>query len=440
MRSWLVALLLPLAGCAVNPAPNPTPAPAPMFCLAPQVLDPNGHGIAGATVTVDGFATTVNADGYAYIYPLAPGDHAVRVDADGFVSQTFTYPASSLDCDRAVTLTPQHVDPSVYSLNQLAAVRGAMWPLTSGACGNLSIGPRPGQNDNVIATVFITDYPDAEQDCIIAELKRRGYTHVVMGPLVDSDGYHGMWQPNDWRGRNFDRFLDAVQKFWDNGLIPIVFLHPDNWTFEQTRDELTPLLRGPPAQKLLRFIVPSGWEPTQYGWSSCTWAQFAKWGHEVLPNALIAIHTVTDVDAPAGTDALCNDDDHAWNPQGNAGAWSRVAPFIHLWLTQSAAFDTPNAHGDPNHPEKTNFDNWQDNFRCSVRYSYCNRFHNGYAGWPTRSLWGEQPIRIIAGEYSAYWKFWGHRTEAEAVTWGDAAMAAGADGYLDSGSVPVPVR
>jgi hypothetical protein len=75
-------------------------------------------------------------------------------------------------------------------------------------------------------------------------------------------------------------------------------------------------------------------------------------------------------------------------------------PFIHGWLTQSAAFADANGHGDPNHPEKTNFDNWQDNFRCAVSYSYCNRFHNGYAGWPTFSAWGNgKPIRVYAGEY-----------------------------------------
>jgi hypothetical protein len=134
-----------------------------------------------------------------------------------------------------------------------------MWPLTNDACGNLSLGPRPHQFTNVIATVFITDYASDEQDCIIGELKRRGYTHVVMGPLVDSDGYHGTWQPNDWRGANFDRFLDAVQKFWDAGLAPIVFIHPDNWSFEQTRDELTPLLQQPRAQRLMRIVVrPAG--------------------------------------------------------------------------------------------------------------------------------------------------------------------------------------
>ncbi len=185
--------------------------------------------------------------------------------------------------------------------------------------------------------------------------------------------------------------------------------------------------------------MPSGWEPTQYGWSSCTWARYADWGHAVLPNALIAIHTVTDVDAPAGTDSLCNDDDHTWNPQGNAGAWSRVAPHIHLWLTQSAAFAEPNVAGDPNHPEKTNFENWQDLFNPNVRGSYRDRFEHSYAGWPTRSLWGNHPVRVVCAEYSSYWRFWEHRTEAEAVKWGDACIAAGGYGYLDGGSVAVPV-
>jgi hypothetical protein len=77
------------------------------------------------------------------------------------------------------------------------------------------------------------------QACIVAELKARGYTHVVMGPLVDSDGYHGIWQPNDWRGANFERFLDALQMFWDAGLAPVVFISPDGWTYEQNVDAFT---------------------------------------------------------------------------------------------------------------------------------------------------------------------------------------------------------
>ena len=61
--------------------------------------------------------------------------------------------------------------------------------------------------------------------------------------------------------------------------------------------------------------MPTGWEPTRYDWSSVTWAKFFQWGHELMPNALILGHTVTDVDAMVGTDAL-GDDNGKGNEQG----------------------------------------------------------------------------------------------------------------------------
>lgn len=462
-----LALALLLAGLifgSCGPVPPPPVIPQPPPVVVPPTPDdwhvdvvacasessPCDAPIAGASIQfhyADGYKTqTANADGYT-IWTVPEGflDSDVIIVADGYVETrahidvggTHDSPQHNI-----IHVPTAHVDPSSVPLGTLAQVRGAMWPLgTASTCGALPFGPRPGQADNVIATVFLPNYSTEQQECIVAELRARGYTHAVVGPLVDSDGYHGIWTPNDWRGANWERFLDTLQFLWDHGLTPVVFIHPDNWTLEQTQAELTPLLRTPRAQRLIRVAVPAGWEPTRYGWSSCTWAAFAQWGRQTLPNALILLHTVTDVDAPAGSDERCNDDDKHWNPDGNAGAWNRVAPYLHGWLTQSAAFETPDVHGDPNHSEKTNFDNWQDNFRAGVSYSYANRFHRGYAGWPTSSAWGAGiPLLIYAGEYSAYWKFWAHRSEAEGVKWGDAAMAAGADGYLDSGSVTVPRR
>lgn len=346
-----------------------------------------------------------------------------------FLRSLVALSGTSLWMKRADAVIP--VEPSTIPLSRLAAIRGAMW------CTRLNVpfGPRPGQDDNIFFTGLITDYSPDDQKRIIAILKKRGYTHVVMGPLVDG-GYHKLWPPSDWRGKNFSHFLDAVQLFWDHGLAPIVFIHPDEWSFEQTRDELTPLLSQPRAQRLLRIVVPSGWEPAGHEWSSVTWALFAQWGRTILPNALILIHTTPDADAPMGTDERYDDSKHS-----KAEAWARVVPYIHGWLTQSATFKHPDAHDDPDHPEKTNFENWQDRFRCSVPYSYCNRFHHGYEGWPTSSAWGTGiPIRIYAGEYAAYWETWDNRPESEAMNWGDAAIRAGADGYLDGGRLPVPVR
>lgn len=392
-----------------------------------------------------------NQDGYAVFVvqsadvPLMPAAY-IKVDGDAVwqgtilnIQPAMCHDGTPAGCHNIAVLQSEHVDPSTYSIRTIAAVRGAMWPTTA-ACSNgvrLPYGPRPGQPDNVIATDFLTVYTPEDQEKVAACFHENGWTHAVVGPFVDSDGYHGTYPAHDWRGANFEKFLDVHQWLWDHEITPVTFGHPDGWTFEQTRDAFTTLLSSPRAQRLIRFFVPSGWEPTQYGWSSCTWAQFVAWGRQTLPHAVIAIHTVTDVDAPVGTDALCND-----NGKPNADGWARViAAGLHVWLMQSAAFEDPTGHGDPNHPDRTNFQNWQLLFNCGDDKSYCNRFHAGYAGWPTFSAWGQtEPIRIIAGEFAAYWVFWKDRPVSEAISWGDAAMANGADGYLDSGHAAVPIH
>jgi hypothetical protein len=458
MKKYIgIAIALMTAACAVLPPkpvpPSPGPPPPAVTWLVDAVACADAgavpfacaHPIAGATIQMhvqDGYRSEPgDGAGYAvFALPAGFNDSDVIIDAPGYVTaRAHIDVAGTHDSPRhnIIVLASAHVDPSGIPLEQLAAIRGAMWPKGMTACGPVPLGPRPGQPDNIIATGFITDYDPATQDCIIAQMKAWNYTHVVIGPLVDSDGYHGIWPPNDWRGANFDRFLDALQKFWDNGLTPVVFGSPDNWTLQQNKDAFTALLQQPRAQRLIRIFVPHGWEPERYGSSSCTWAGYGQWARETLPNALILYHTVTDVDAPVGTDAVCDDNGHP-----NAEGWARSVPFFHGWLTQSGAFDNPTGTGgDREHPELTNFQNWARTFDPSVRGSYRDRFEHGYAGWPTGSAWGvNQPLLIYAGEYSAYWKFWAGRSEAEGVTWGDAAMRSGAAGYLDSGSVPVPVK
>lgn len=346
-----------------------------------------------------------------------------------------------------VDLDPQAiVDPSSVSLRTIAAIRGAMWTVR----GPWQYGPRPGDPTNITALEYIYSYGDPygvgtigsafnlnlEQTSMIDTYKSWGYTHGAFGPIT-AQSYHGQYPDYFFTAPDtFDRWLDWLQMFWNNGIIPICFLHPDGASLDETKAIYEPLIRNNPrAQKLMRCIVPSGWEPAKYEWSSYTWAEYAKWGHDILPNALILIHTVPDVDAPGGTDALGDD-----NGRGNNNVWHTVAPHIHGWLTQSSAFDTPEVHGDPNHPEMTNYDNWTALFDKNNEKSYWNRFHNGYAGWPTNSLWGDEPIYIYAGEYCSYWSYWDNRPYDEGCAWGDRALSVGADGYFDAGSSDVPEK
>ena len=137
----------------------------------------------------------------------------------------------------------------------------------------------------------------------------------------------------------------------------------------------------------MRCVVPSGWEPAYYNWFEQHLGVDMQWGHELLPDALILLHTVPDVDAPGGTDAAGDD-----NGRGNDKVWHTVAPHIHGWLHQASSFEDPDTHGDPNHPANSNYDNWAALFDAHDEKSFYNRFHHGYAGWPTSSPWGDEPL------------------------------------------------
>lgn len=453
--------ILAAPACGVRIRPTPPPAPPPVVTPAPPAtlsfdivackspfIDNYCDGPAGAIFRIkvgnpdSWIEFKGDGNGYAWAsgVPNVP-DSDIEIRAPGYerllkhISPPVLVATNAKGIHNVWDLTPSHVDPSGIPLEQLAAIRGAMWPKGPAPC-SIPMGPRPGSPDNIIATDFITEYDAATQDCLIGELKRRGYTHVVMGPLVDSDGYHGQYTPNDWRGR-FSEFLDAIQKFWDHGLTTVVWIKPDNWTLDQMKAELTPLLSQERARKLIRAVVPMGWEAgANYEYSSCTWAEAGKWAAQVLPNAIRLIHLPSDRDAPVGGDARCNDDDRVWNPGGNAAGWGRVAPYYHGWLVQNGAFECPTCIA-PN--GKTNFQNFQDQFDLRVRASLADRFINGYAGWPRFSAWGAgMPLTIYAGEYSSFWRYWQNRPEAEGEAWGDSAIQAGARGYLDSGTVAVP--
>lgn len=470
MRKLFATALFPLVVASCPKPPTPPAVITPSVQLVNFDLKGcndaivknycNGPSLAQFTITpldVQQPARVQAGDGNGYVFvdriPATWAHVSIDIVADGYAPYHTTAALADLlktnsqcdsgDCDHNFySLKAIHVDPSNVPLSQLAAIRGAMWPNAS-ACPGLLLpfGPRPGQPDNIIATDFFANYSSSEQLAIVNCLRSRGFTHVVMGPIVDAGGYHGQYAPHDWHwedaahltGDNFDKFLDIAQYFWDHQLTPIVFVHPDGWTLDETTSAFTSLLQLPRAQKLIRIVVPTGWEPTRYDWSSCTWAGFAQWARQTLPNALVLLHTVNDVDAPAGTDSLCDD-----NGKPNGEAWARVAPFVHGWLIQNGAYKTaPDA--DP--VLARNFaSQFMANGDGASLHGPRWHFVNGISGWPTTSAWGNQPIRLYAGETTSFEGYWSNMPEAWRVAWGDLAMRSGADGYLDGGTVAVPVR
>lgn len=321
-----------------------------------------------------------------------------------------------------------------------------MWPRAN-ICTDgpiLPFGNRPNQPDNIIATTYFDNYTPIQQEAIARCLKSIGITHVVVGGLIDWWAYHGQYIGHDYTTpEGFDKFLDIHQWFYDHDLQPVTFIHVDGASFEETKALVDRLIVGNPrAQKLIRIVVMSGWEPAKYEWSSCTWAKYVRLARDALPNALNLIHTVSDVDAPVGTDALCNDDDKTWNPGGNGAGWKRVIDAgLHGWLIQNGPYEA--APTDPNWTDKAR------EFAAQFKKDGDGALYHGVAwhfggpgGWTADSAWGPGiPICLYNAESTAYDAYWANRpNEAGRAGWGDLAVASGACGYLDGGTVPVPVR
>jgi hypothetical protein len=306
------------------------------------------------------------------------------------------------------------IDPGSVSLEQLAAIRGAMWT----ARHPMRAGPRPGQPSNILALTAIAGEPPDGRAAAFKAYTGRGYTHGVIGAWQPEgfSPYHDVYPK---QRPTFDQYLDLLQEFWDHGVMPVVFIKPDGWSCAQL-ESLTPFYQQPRAQKLVRIEVPGGWEPNK-ATTPAEWECWMKWGRRVLPNALNLVHMEAD-------------------PSGMIDVWKTIAPSVHGYLVQNAGY----VHGGSEQPSAEFIKNFTEQFRLNPKPgkgSLLDRFTWGYAGWPTSSAWGEgKRIRVYAAEYAAYGNFWWDWDEKYARQLGDAAMAAGADGYLDGGTVTVPVR
>lgn len=452
-RFYSALIVLALAAC-VPPKPHVVPPPVtPPPVAQPYALHVETHvaGAQGKLQIVPGsplstwLAATADANGHI-VFTGVPAStqlaHLV-VSAEGYVEYSASVPVAR-DATLSVTLQPAHFDPSTLSLQEVARIRGAMWT----ARLDLDYGPRPKQPTNILATTELHIYPPAEQLRMIAALKARGYTHVVMGPWFPGgdQGYHAQYPEV---AITWDAWLDLLQLLWDNGLAPVVFCKPDNWTIGQL-ETLTPYYAQPRAQRLVRIAVPGGWEPSM-DTSNAEWVRWVQWGARVLPNALRLIHMAPDFDAPGNDldfteynpavyngDGSIDLDRSIRNPQyiGMAKAWARVAPSLHAYLMQTGGYA---AGRDlvPSEQFKRDF--------CGLfnpaggRESIASRFERGVAGWPTSSAWGpDKGLLLYAGEYAAFISYWRDAPETYSVALGDLAMSCGAAGYMDGGSVAVP--
>src|SRR5438067_13388074 len=107
--------------------------------------------------------------------------------------------------------------------------------------------------------------------------KAHGYTHAVTGPVTGNDCYHGQYPCH--RGVpsqvEWDAYLDDLQEWWDAGVTPIYFAKPDETLEPGEMAALDALYAQERAQRLLRVVVYTGWEPWgKYAKTNAGWVQW----------------------------------------------------------------------------------------------------------------------------------------------------------------------
>ena len=457
LMALLAVVAVLSAGCAPVRVPQPTTpgASSPPRVLVATVRTSDGAIVRGGTASL--------SDDFNHVLPcvwggdrltctpaevIAPGWQAyLRIsdvpDASNY-SRTFLLSADAVQDLGEIHLDADHYDPSGVPLEQLARIRGALFT----ARAPLSQGPRPFQPTNVISTVRAWDWwTENDWQVAVAALRARGYTHIAVGPLTGDDCYHGVYSPcrNDLTEEARDRFLDFVQRLWDEGLAPVYRHKPDNWEtgHDAELQRLDELMSTPRAQKLLRIVTYPGWEPNggsgpdavarKYGWTNATYVAMLARGARVFPNALRTLHTTCDTEVPVGGDsedrALVN------GSAGFAQAWKNILPYFHLWEQQvcgylDGGYEIP---VDPFVREMT----W-------VLRNQPQRTRPGGEWYGGTTAWGPgRGLVWVLSEYGSYRHFWSDWDEQGALNIGDLAMANGADGYFDGGraavgSGPVP--
>jgi hypothetical protein len=336
-----------------------------------------------------------------------------------------------------VALPSPHFDPSNLPLRELAQIRGALWvedypmpfaprPLSPDNCLDYDAGARSiGWSHNGLS------WTEADFLKMARTYRSRGYTHADCGPFhpwnAAGSGYYNeypatpQWTP--------DRLADHLQvRYWDQGIAPIVFTKPDNWDWRQL-DELTEFYSYPRLNRLIKIVVPGGWEPSRDTHSD-EYRRWLEWGARVFPNALRCLHMFGDFDAPGN-----NDDFTPGQPLyiGHGAAWGKVAPYIHVYLSQTNGYSMS---GDGT-PSEHYIHEFTKLYSREERSSLVRRFRDGYDGWPRGSAWGpDQPLEVCAFEFASYGRYRKNFPVAPARMLGDLAISVGAIGSGDGLSLP----
>lgn len=359
-------------------------------------LDPNN---AGRIQVV--FADSETATGGGYLRCRARGWNELSVRA--LVPNLGSEEGPSLD------MTQSGVDPFSIPTEDLLNFRGAIWT----ARAKVPFGPRPMQDDNICAMDYFESYNETDQKTMLdAYVKTRGYRHAPFGPLVDP-GYHDQYPGVDFR-TNPAWYAGQMQKMWDGGAYPVLFMTPDNspstggpWTLAEC-ETLTPLFQMPEFQRVVRLVVPYGWEPGGYEISNQDWVDRFAWARRCFPKAIMGIHMIADFDAPIGgpdgQPPINMTKQQAWTNVANAGC--------QFFLDQVAGYIE-----GPEVPTQAFIDGMSERVRYFVQH-----FRD----------WGID-LSYIGGEYGAYANYWKNYAEQYAVSIGKLVLDNGGRGFFDGG-------
>jgi hypothetical protein len=255
-----------------------------------------------------------------------------------------------------------------------------------------------------------------------AEYKQRGYTHFLIGPIVER-GYPG-WAGHDFRTRPAD-WVALLEELWQDDLIPVYAgAIPDGPYNVKTApgEGANPVSVAKLDAGLLAIykradfqravcVTTVSWEGTDKDWINTVPRAVAvtKWVKKAFPRAFIYWHGGEDSGAP------CSYKEDGHGCEGKA--WRAMAPFIHgqFWQTGSASAN--------------DVDLFLDNLRYEVM-----RFHTDhYRVGGLRGADGKV-LDVIFGEGSAYYELNRNAPESWGIYWGTLAMTVpGVRGFGDGG-------
>lgn len=374
-------LAFALISCGTKPT-KPTPRPIPSPCNQSQTAPdwgPKAGGCYQSCEKLGGFSD--------------PGP-----DCHGLEEQL------SYDAPHCCIPGPKHVDPMSFSIDQLRNFRGDFGgiyiPEIKPACPE---DPTThikcnGNPKGLIKGAFFTPsygvYTEEQRKIIRYQYTKglgvdgnpRNYTHFPLNVFCDPHSYGGLYPLTDCT-----RVNEFLHELWDDGIIPVCFLLPD----EKLTSDLSNLDKS-----LCRIVVPMWEMDGPLKGNALLQSEAILYARKEFPNALIYGHWTN------------------WQ----SGAIDPGAPWWN-WFVKDAPFPMNDMKGFPNpkNLKASDFPNphatgilmqtplWEGVPETIERYGeMLSRLGGGLNGWPAGT-------DVVLFESDIYDKFWQARSEMQSI-------------------------